>query len=212
MQGALALAAQGAELAKVKQTIRLRHGTCSTWQLPAVPDVVVTNPPWGRRLLNSVEVRPRQRQQQQRRWQGTQSDHNHERQARLEPGYDSGRDELAEAWLDLKAFLREPCAGESDPSLVLKVCLHRASPCVLDGCACVLNVVKVPLGGLHLISYIWRHSSGQQQQGCRAGSTAYVLCGNAEATRHLSMRASRKMPLTLSSIDVRLLKYEIRSA
>ena len=44
-----------------------------------------------------------------------------------------------------------------------------------------------------------------------AGANAYVLCGNAELTRHLGLRASRKWPLWNGPIECRLLRYEIRA-
>ena len=31
--------------------LRLRHGPCETWQLPRRPALTITNPPWGRRLM-----------------------------------------------------------------------------------------------------------------------------------------------------------------
>ncbi len=43
---------------------------------------------------------------------------------------------------------------------------------------------------------------------CR-GWTAYVLSGNPEATRHIGLKASRKIPLMNGPIDCRLLKYDL---
>ena len=43
---------------------------------------------------------------------------------------------------------------------------------------------------------------------CR-GWTAYVLSGNPEATRHIDLKASRRLPLRNGPIDCRLLKYEL---
>ena len=43
----------------------------------------------------------------------------------------------------------------------------------------------------------------------RAGSTAWVLCGNQVATKYMGMRIGRKYPLTLGGVDTRLLKYEV---
>jgi hypothetical protein len=39
--------------------------------------------------------------------------------------------------------------------------------------------------------------------------TAWVLCGDRQASAGLRMRTSRKIPLTLSGVDARLLRYEI---
>ena len=43
----------------------------------------------------------------------------------------------------------------------------------------------------------------------RAGSTAWVLCGNQVATKYMGMRIGRKYPLTLGGVDTCLLKYEV---
>ena len=31
--------------------LRLKCGPCETWQLPRRPALTITNPPWGRRLM-----------------------------------------------------------------------------------------------------------------------------------------------------------------
>jgi 23S rRNA G2445 N2-methylase RlmL len=42
-----------------------------------------------------------------------------------------------------------------------------------------------------------------------AGATAWVLCGNAELTRHLGLRASAKHPVRNGPIECRWLRYEV---
>lgn len=49
-EGALSLAMENVRSAGVQSVVRLRRGDCSSWTLPRTPDVVVTNPPWGKRL------------------------------------------------------------------------------------------------------------------------------------------------------------------
>lgn len=44
------LAQQSLKSADVGDLVRLQHSRCSEWRLPRSPDLVVTNPPWGRRL------------------------------------------------------------------------------------------------------------------------------------------------------------------
>jgi putative N6-adenine-specific DNA methylase len=41
------------------------------------------------------------------------------------------------------------------------------------------------------------------------GSTAYLLSGNADLTRHLGMRSSRKHPIRIGRIDCRVLEYRV---
>lgn len=50
VQGALALAKQCVQAARVADSVYLNEGRCEDWKLPKTPDVVVTNPPWGVRL------------------------------------------------------------------------------------------------------------------------------------------------------------------
>jgi 23S rRNA G2445 N2-methylase RlmL len=45
-----------------------------------------------------------------------------------------------------------------------------------------------------------------------AGATAYVLCGNAELTRHLGLRADRKWPVRNGPIECRWIRYEVGAA
>lgn len=54
--GALSLAARDADAAGVRSMIEIRQGTCESWVLPRNPDIVITNPPWGQRLLGEREV------------------------------------------------------------------------------------------------------------------------------------------------------------
>lgn len=42
-----------------------------------------------------------------------------------------------------------------------------------------------------------------------AGWTAYVLSGNPDATRHIGLKSSRKIPLMNGPIDCRLLRYDL---
>jgi 23S rRNA G2445 N2-methylase RlmL len=49
--GALGLAAKDAEAAGVGRVIRFSQGDCGAWVPELKPDLLVTNPPWGTRLL-----------------------------------------------------------------------------------------------------------------------------------------------------------------
>jgi hypothetical protein len=58
--GALGLAARDAEAAGVRHLLRLHQGDCAEWQLPRAPTLVVSNPPWGQRLMGGEGVSGRQ--------------------------------------------------------------------------------------------------------------------------------------------------------
>lgn len=44
------------------------------------------------------------------------------------------------------------------------------------------------------------------------GATAWILSGNPELTRFLGLKASRRYPLSLSRVDCRIIRYDIRGA
>eukprot|EP00890_Picochlorum_soloecismus_P001063 jgi/Picsp_1/1958/NSC_05424-R1_thump domain protein len=60
-EGALSLAMENVRSAGVQSVIRLRRGDCSSWSLPRPPDMVVTNPPWGKRLEDAAGSSSRRR-------------------------------------------------------------------------------------------------------------------------------------------------------
>jgi putative N6-adenine-specific DNA methylase len=57
----------------------------------------------------------------------------------------------------------------------------------------------------------WRDLGRFLRERC-AGAHAFVLCGNAELTRHLGLRATRRWPVMNGPIECRLLEYEMRAA
>lgn len=55
-QGALDLAAENLKAAGVSSLARLRHGDVASWKIgDRKPDLFVTNPPWGQRLMSDDE-------------------------------------------------------------------------------------------------------------------------------------------------------------
>jgi len=59
------------------------------------------------------------------------------------------------------------------------------------------------------LAYSWRSLSSFLKQEA-GGSEAYILSGSTEATKHLKLRASKRIPLTIGGVDCRLLQYSIR--
>jgi len=57
----------------------------------------------------------------------------------------------------------------------------------------------------------WRDLGRFLHERC-GGARAFVLCGNAELTRHLGLKASRRWPVMNGPIECRLLEYEVRAA
>jgi putative N6-adenine-specific DNA methylase len=56
----------------------------------------------------------------------------------------------------------------------------------------------------------WRDLGKFLHERC-LGAKAFVLCGNAELTRHLGLRASQRWPVMSGQIECRLLEYEVRA-
>ena len=51
-QGALSLARRDASSANISDIVSLRLGDCRDWKVPSArPTLVITNPPWGMRLM-----------------------------------------------------------------------------------------------------------------------------------------------------------------
>ena len=48
-----AMPCRDADAAGVSHLITFRSGTCGEWQLPSPPQLVVTNPPWGGRIMGA---------------------------------------------------------------------------------------------------------------------------------------------------------------
>lgn len=57
----------------------------------------------------------------------------------------------------------------------------------------------------------WRDLGRFLHERC-AGARAFVLSGNAELTRHLGLRATRRWPVMNGAIECRLMEYELRAA
>jgi putative N6-adenine-specific DNA methylase len=55
----------------------------------------------------------------------------------------------------------------------------------------------------------WKDLSTFLKRQC-VGAQAYVLCGSADASQHLRLRATRRKALAIGGTDCRLLQYEIR--
>ena len=94
--------------------LRLRHGPCETWQLPRPPALTITNPPWGRRLMErGTERGMRPADSGQRRGRGG------ERGDAEEDG-----EELRHTWKQLANF----CKVRAHPPVML------LTPCLANFC------------------------------------------------------------------------------
>eukprot|EP00892_Ulva_mutabilis_P010337 jgi/Ulvmu1/7676/UM038_0106.1 len=127
-EGALTLAQQALQEARVAPSVQLRIGNCRDWRLPQTPDLVVTNPPWGRRL-------------------GGPQSRNFDDGTEECAGEEEGEEEpAAAAWADLGAFLKGQCpgahawilSGTKGPTQALRMKATRRYPLSLGGVDCRL--------------------------------------------------------------------------
>ena len=101
LQGALALASESILAANMRDSVRLRHGSCLGWKLPQAPDLVVTNPPWGARIGGGDDdaFEPQRSQHDDT---GLAQGHKH-------GGREMG--DLEATWRELQDFLKDQCGG-----------------------------------------------------------------------------------------------------
>ena len=188
-----------ADAAGVAGSLQLSHSTCSRWEPAQRPTMVITNPPWGHRLAGALDHLP----------------------------------ELEAAWTDLGLFLKV-CAGASLGALSIPNLYCRASatapppPLVLPlahhdagWCRSRAPVQRGPPGhpkqGTALLSCApivvlpAQRDAWVAQERCPEAH-AFVLSGNKDVTRHLRMRAARRIPLTVGGTDCRLIEYRVSAA
>ncbi|GAB4823363.1 hypothetical protein N2152v2_010409 [Parachlorella kessleri] len=188
--GALGLALRDAESARVKPVVTLHQGGCREWWLLAAPRLVVSNPPWGQRLMGleeaAAEAGGGTRNSSSSDWQGS--------------GYGEGRvagAQLAEGledwWDDIARPSKEPPAGAGAGFA------HRQFQ----------QGGGVNSSGAEGLAAAWHDLSVFLKEQC-GGAEACLLSGSSDATQHLRLRADKKWPLTIGGVDCRLLKYSIR--
>lgn len=203
-EGALALAQRGAFEAGVDHLIDFDVGRCSDWR-PSFslspgsealrPSLVVTNPPWGRRLMG-----PRDRFDAPafaRRDGGAGGDDRDRRHRRTEVGDDG---ESARPWYD------EAAAG-SDDDLGWGA-IAPSSSSSSPAAASASSGGDPAERSEEALAAAWKELGSFLREAAAPGE-AVVVCGNPDASRGLRMRASRKWPLTAGGADVRILHYDV---
>ncbi|BDA44812.1 Ribosomal RNA large subunit methyltransferase K/L [Coccomyxa sp. Obi] len=131
--GALALAAKDVESAGMSKLVKLTQGPCLQWRPAQRPTMVVTNPPWGTRLLGQ-----------------TQQPGSFPRQAEEADGASSETD-LEAAWTDLGLFLKGQCpeadvavlSGNKRVTAKLMMKADKRFPMTIGGVDCRLIKYKV---------------------------------------------------------------------
>ena len=128
--------------------IRLHHGECRDWRLPRPPALVVSNPPWGQRLLNPEREDSFSR--------GDESNveawwHKEEAPPQRQPPRQQRQDgaaqqQLADTWWDLSAFLKQQTpgatafllSGNPEATKGLRLKAERRYPITVGGVDCRL--------------------------------------------------------------------------
>ncbi|KAK9811854.1 hypothetical protein WJX72_011203 [[Myrmecia] bisecta] len=172
-EGAVALARRDAVAAGVDDMIEFSSGSCASWRPREVPHVVITNPPWGQRLL--PDELPDRASFNDRNPQGN----SYER--RQQAGGDSPNSrqqwgQLNSAWQDLSVFLKGQCpnasayvlSGNKDITRQLFMKAERRIPLTLGGKDCRLlkyQVLPPKPEGLQMPERQTRQPRGFNEQG-----------------------------------------------
>lgn len=243
-EGALALARRGAFEAGVDHLIDFDLGGCAGWE-PRVPlsasggpegdssgggfgrpTLVVTNPPWGRRLLGATSrFDSPVFAQEGRRGRGNSNDYNsggrdrrHRRAAvdddgeRVRPWYDDAGDgggdgggldwDSSASPLPLSTAAAAAAEDDDDDDE-----FPSTSPSASPSSSSSSSPFD-PEASEQALEGAWRDLGKFLRESASPGE-AYVVCGNRDASRFLRMRASKKWPLTAGGADVRILKYDV---
>lgn len=111
-RGALSLAARDAEAAQVRSLIKFHHGECKSWTLPQPPQLVVSNPPWGQRLLAGRDQDDGSDADEEDPLYGGSEGSRGGRDGNMRDNREeSANAELADAWFDLSVFLKQQAKG-----------------------------------------------------------------------------------------------------
>jgi putative N6-adenine-specific DNA methylase len=132
--GALDLAAENIQRAGVQSIVRLHQGDIAAYTLDTPPHMVMTNPPWGQRLLG-----------------GGEDGEDHAR-------YGPPDGDLGDSWRKLGQFLKEQAAGSEAYILSgnaqvtqhLKLRADRKYPLTIGGTKCrlmqyIIHNKRVPM-------------------------------------------------------------------
>ncbi|KAF6264836.1 hypothetical protein COO60DRAFT_1698169 [Scenedesmus sp. NREL 46B-D3] len=130
-RGRAAAGGRVGDAAGMSQLIRLSQGPCGSWQPQATPSMVVSNPPWGRRLLSQEQQHEHSRSSSSSSrgaegwgrgsredsrggrgggW-GSQQQQQQQQQQQADAHADDEDEELAETWQQLASFLKQQCPG-----------------------------------------------------------------------------------------------------
>lgn len=207
-EGALALAQRGAFEAGVDHLIDFDLGKCADWRpsffddssgAAVRPSLVVTNPPWGRRLMGARDRfdAPAFAPRTMRGGAGGRGDNDEGGRVGRRPRAEVEDDgESRRPWYDLAADEGDELGWDDDDS----------SPAAeLGGSE---DGGDDPERSEEALAAAWRDLGSFLREAASPGE-AVVVCGNPEASRGLRMRASRKWPLTAGGADVRILHYDV---
>lgn len=120
-KGALQLCMRDVQTARLDRWVKLHHGDCREWKLPKKPTLVMSNPPWGRRL--SLQRN----------------------------GGDEEGDETSMSWSALGAFLKREAgganayllSGEAGATQALRMRANKKIPLTVGGVNCRLLEYRV---------------------------------------------------------------------
>ncbi|KAL4551698.1 hypothetical protein Ndes2526B_g05966 [Nannochloris sp. 'desiccata'] len=190
---ALELSLRDIRASGMEKYIKLHHGNCKTWEFPQTPSIVVTNPPWGKRLMSA----------QRGAREGQERGGGREREREGRGGYADrrqGRDNYGGGGRGNDNQYNRDFAYENSNSY--RDGEGRGGDFGGgDGDAMDKEEQELADAWSGLGTFLKRQAGG---------ADAFILSGSSTATQHLRLRADKRMPLTIGGVDCRLLQYHIR--
>jgi 23S rRNA G2445 N2-methylase RlmL len=183
---ALDLSLRDIRASGMEKYIKLHHGNCKSWELPQTPSIVITNPPWGKRLM-SVQRGAKERQER---------DGGRDREREGRGGYADrrqGRDSYGGGRRGGNNQYTRDFAYETTN-------VYRNGE-GQGGAAMDQEEQELADAWSGLGTFLKRQAGG---------ADAFILSGSSTATQHLRLRADKRMPVTIGGVDCRLLQYHIR--
>jgi putative N6-adenine-specific DNA methylase len=165
---ALSLARQAFERLGFDHAVSYSCAEIDSYVPPIAPTLVLTNPPWGRRIGGSEPGRRGGEREGGRGGRGGAYDDDDAR-------YSSGEDEAS--YDDDEA----PFEGSDDAPV--------AEGDAVEAWSSLGRFAKTNAGA--------------------DGLTLWTLCGSADLTQHLRMKATRKVPITAGGVDLRWIRYDV---
>lgn len=187
---ALELSLRDIRASGMDKIIKLHHCNCKTWELPQKPSLVITNPPWGKRLMSAQrgarEGQERGGRERERDGRGGYADRRQGRDSYNGRGQnDRYNRDFAYDNNSRDIFSNEDGGGRDGGEFGA---VDKEEQELAEAWSGLGTFLKRQAGG----------------------ADAFILSGSTTATQSLRLKSDKRIPITIGGIDCRLLQYHIR--